>query len=213
MKYIIDRSKLRAMDFGFTSDISAFSLVEKCIINGVGAALTDWKVKLPTHVFHIIEIEGHLKILEMIPDNNDKGKMKLTLTGIEKYENNGIFGDRVIAIRRCDYYDDENIRATANDRCIKKWAENKTNYDIEELLFWTPFARLFKMKNSPEKLVCSSELEATVNANGLTFTDFPLHKNPQGLIAPWDEMKTTYLTDKSCQKFYRVEEVKDIYLK
>jgi hypothetical protein len=192
-KFILNRSIIRPLDFAFSTDVSIFSFVEKWTINGFWKAVSDYGKKLPTHVLQFVEIMGHLKILEMVVDNNDHKKMKLPLTAIEKYVGNGFFGDRIITIMRNKLYDDDNLRKQANERHLNRWADGKTNYDIEELAFFIPWlVKLFRLKNDNQKLVCSSELESELNKDGYSYKDFPLEKNPVGIISPWDEMSAKF---------------------
>jgi hypothetical protein len=201
MKFIINRDAIRPLDVGFTCDVSLFSFVEKSVINGLGRAITDWPPSLPAHVFLFAEIYGHLKILEMVQDNNDHKRAKLTLTSIEKYEDNGPFGDRIVCIKRNAFYDDPARLRIANDRHIKRWADGNTLYDYTELSFFTLWAKLFKLKNDPNKLVCSSEIESELNKDGYTYTTFPLEAAPQGVISPWDIMVATSLMNHKGNRF------------
>jgi hypothetical protein len=184
----------RALDYGFTTDISFAALVQKGVINGWRKAITDFRQLLPTHVFQYVEVFGRLKILEMAIDKNDHHKMRLTMSSVTKYDKNGPFGNRIIARRRCALYDDQVMRAIANDRHLRRWANGITFYDIPEL-----FSFVFGNKNNPDKWVCSSELENELNKDGYTFGGFPLERN--GLISPWDIMKVQYVMNHNGNKY------------
>jgi len=193
----IDISKIRALDYGFSTDISIFSFIEKWAINGFWKAVTDNKQQLPTHIFQFIDVEGDLQVIEMAADGNDKKKLKLSLCPIDKYLSNGIFGDRIICVLRNSLYDDDLIRAQANKRHLRRWADGKTFYDISELTFFMPFLRFLGLKNDNSKLVCSSEAEDELNKDECTFSDFPLLKKPQGVIAPWQIMDSKFCITRS----------------
>jgi hypothetical protein len=209
---IINRQSIRTLDWGFSSDVSGFAFIEKWQINGFWSALTDFGQKLPVHILQFVNLYGHIKVLEMVQDNNEKGRMKLTLTGIEKYENNGAFGNRIICIRRCSFYDDYKIRSDANERHLNRWADGNTNYDIKELLCFNSFFKnLFGIKNDNSKLVCSSEAESEFNRDGLTFSSWPLEKNPQGLISPFEIMSAKFASDKNGNR-YPIFNVENIYV-
>jgi len=200
-KFIINRSVIRPLDYAFTTDVSMFSFIEKWTINGFWKAMTDAKKVLPTHILQFVDIMGHTKILEMVVDNNQNGKMKLTLTEIEKYEGNGAFGDRIICIMRNKLYDNEDVRKKANQRHLDRWADGKTFYDLRELTGFVKWMKFLHLKNDNRKLVCSSEIESELNIDGYSFKDFPLEKNPQGLICPWDEMSAKFCMDRTGNKF------------
>ena len=192
---LFDISQARPLDWGFTSDISLAALIQKGTINGLGKALTDFGQKYPTHVFQYVEVFGRLKILEMVIDKNDHRKMRLTMNSISKYQNNGPFGNRVIAVRRCSLYDDAALRAIANDRHLRRWADGQTWYDVPEL-----FSFIFGNKNDPNKFVCSSEAEDELNKDGFTFTDFPLERQ-DGLVPPYGIMNAQFAHNHSGIKY------------
>jgi len=200
-KFIINRSVIKPLDFAFSTDISMFSFIEKWTINGFVKAISDLKQKLPTHALQFIEIMGHIKILEMVVDNNQQGKMKLTLTEIEKYEGNGLFGDRIVCIMRNKLYDNPKIQWEANQRHLDRWADGKTMYDIKELTGFVKWMKFLHLKNDSRKLVCSSELESELNKDKFSFTNFPLEQTPQDLIAPYDIMSARNCVDHSGNKF------------
>jgi hypothetical protein len=184
----INRDVIRPLDIGFSSDVSVFATLEKSVINGPLEALMDFNHKYPVHVFQFVSILGHMRILEMITDKNDKNKMKLTLTSISKYENNGLLGNRIICVKRLGLYDDVARRTQANMRHLERWSKDTTKYDLKEL---TKFLKL-PFYNDPKKFVCSSEIEDELNKDGYTFTNFPLHRKA-GLISPYDIMKASFI--------------------
>lgn len=179
--------EIRALDYGFTTDVSPMAFIIKATCNGIGKALTDAKAKIPTHIFQYVEVAERLKVMEMVVDKNDKNKMRLTMNSVTRYEKNGPLGLRVVGVRRCALYDDPTLRAIANDRHVRRWADGRTEYDIGELFGFLPgIARLFGIKNDRNRLVCSSEAEDELNKDGFSFGGFPLERSPQGVISPWD---------------------------
>jgi len=209
-KFILNRDILRPLDIAFSTNISMFSFLEKWTINGFVKAITDSQQKLPTHILQFIEIYGHLKILEMIVDNNNHKKMKLSLVEIEKYEENGFLGDRIICIKRNALYDNSMIRNEANARHIQRWADGQTFYDISELTFFVPWLKFLGLKNNNQKLVCSSENESELNKDGYSYTDFPLLKNPQGIIPPYAIMTAQHCNGKD-ESIYPIVTLDKIY--
>jgi hypothetical protein len=178
----LDVTKLRSLDVFFTSDISFFAFLEKSTINGLWSAMTDSGCKLPSHVGWFVEIEGFLKIFEMSVDKNDHGIMKLTEGDIHKYENNGWFGDRIIAIKRLSIFDNIDLRKQVEEKIIKDEASGFIRYDIKELFGFWGLKKLFG--NPPNKFICSSYVEKVIEDIGYSFTNFPLQRND--ILSPYN---------------------------
>jgi hypothetical protein len=213
----LNQDAIRPLDYGFSADVSLFSFAEKAEINGLEAAASDWPPRLPAHVLQFVSVFGRLKILEMCVDKNDHNVMRLTMSSVTKYDNNGPLGDRIVAIKRCRFYDDVLTRDRANDRHLQRWADGNTFYDIEELFcFPSWLKKTFGLRNDPGRFVCSSEIEDELNRDGYTFTAFPLMKidgSPRTmpeLISPFDIVQSLYVHNRNGNKF-GLDDVENFY--
>ena len=178
----INLDKIRSLDVFFSADISFFAFIEKWSINGIGKALTDSCCKLPVHVGWFVNVMGGLKIFEMAEDKNDHGVMRLTENHISKYDNNGWFGDRIVAVKRFAMFEDPALRAHVEAKIIGDEASGNVLYDIKELFDFPGFHWLHQMfPESKNKTICSGYVRQVIQSLGY---DFPI--NHGATIAPYD---------------------------
>jgi hypothetical protein len=169
----LKNQNLRELDYICTTNIGLFSTAIRWV-----TARKLFDLSIATHVGMLISIKGIYFVAEMVESG-------LKINSLQKYMNNGLLGQRIVAVRRNPIYDNKNLRMfTAMD--VVNDCKKTYGYD------WASCASYITklVKDNPGKYYCSEYIGHYAKRDG-----GEIIKNKGARITPFEIQTASSLVD------------------